>query len=108
MVSEARAHHIVLMRTIRLTLALLLAVSALAQDEPRNYNFKVNVVSAPDGNMAHLTIYALPGIMFTASTDYVPGGEEQVITAERGGRTFRIVLRSTADGGGTAEFEVRQ
>ncbi len=107
MVSEARAHHIVLMRTIRFTLALLLAGSALAQD-PRHYNFKVHVVAAPNGNMAHLTIYALPDAMFTVSTDYVSGGEEQIITAERGGRTFRIVLRPTIEGGGTAEFEVRE
>ena len=95
------------MKLFRLAVVSLIAASAFAQSSP-NYNFKVHVVAGPQRNMAHLTIFSLPDVMFTASTDYAPGGGEQVITAERDGRTFRIVLRTLSDGGGTAEFQVRE
>ena len=94
---------------MRIALALLLAASALAQPS-QNYSFSVRVMAAGPAQRqaAHLTVRAPDGSTFTAMTDLGTTPDEQIVTLERGGRTYRIVLRPTGDGMGTAELEVRE
>ena len=75
---------------------------------PGQFSADVWVRPAPDGRYVTTIKFDAPDGPFTtvAVMDSVP--DERTVTSSHGGRTYKIVVHTNADAGGTADIEVRE